>query len=210
MTPIRTSTSPVPAMTFCRPCSDRTMTLKGVIWWSSFQQMMSTPSMCIPSRSTTNSSTAESPSSGYGDTHTIICRHGELMAPLSPLGHETLHWIPGLDSSSRTSRRGGPYRAAIPPATADLHLDLPSDVYAAAENASVAITRFDAELGGKTAPGCCPIPTATLPLSPPTEKAISRPSSSGSPTPASARLSTAGSSSPSCARSGRAAPPLAT
>lgn len=75
------------------------------------------------------------------------------MATLPPLSYETLHWTPSPDSSySRASRRGGPYRAAIPPAIADLHLDLPSDVYAAAEDASLAITRFDAELGGEIAP----------------------------------------------------------
>lgn len=75
------------------------------------------------------------------------------MATLPPLGYETLHWTPSLDYSyTRSSRRGGPYRAAIPPAIADLHLELPSDVNAAAEDASLAITRFDAELGGEIAP----------------------------------------------------------
>ncbi|ORA39400.1 Fic family protein [Mycobacterium aquaticum] len=75
------------------------------------------------------------------------------MATLSPLSYETLQWTPSLDSSySRPSRRHGPYRAAIPPVIADLHLELPSDVYAAAEDASLAITRFDAELGGEIAP----------------------------------------------------------
>ncbi|GAT00028.1 Fic family protein [Mycolicibacterium fortuitum] len=75
------------------------------------------------------------------------------MATLPPLVYETLHWTPSLDYSyTRSSRRGGPYRAAIPPAIADLHLELPSDVNAAAEDASLAITRFDAELGGEIAP----------------------------------------------------------
>ena len=45
-----------------------------------------------------------------------------------------------------------PYRAAIPSAIADLHLALPPDVYAAAEDASIAITRFDAELGVEITP----------------------------------------------------------
>lgn len=75
------------------------------------------------------------------------------MATVPPLSYETLQWTPSLDGSySRSSRRGGPYRAAIPPAIADLHVTLPSEVYAAAEDASLAITRFDAELGGEIAP----------------------------------------------------------
>lgn len=75
------------------------------------------------------------------------------MATLLPLSYETLHWTPSHDGSySRSSRRGGQYRAAIPPAIADLQVVLPSDVYTAAEDASLAITRFDAELGGEIAP----------------------------------------------------------
>ncbi|SCX15153.1 Fic family protein [Mycolicibacterium fluoranthenivorans] len=75
------------------------------------------------------------------------------MAAFPPLSYETLQWSPILDGNySRSSRRSGPYRAAIPPTIADLHLSLPSDAYAAAEDASLAITRFDAELGGEIAP----------------------------------------------------------
>ena len=75
------------------------------------------------------------------------------MAALPPLSYETLHWTPSLDGGySRPSRRGVPYRAAIPPMIAGLHLELPSDVSAAAEDASLAIARFDAELGSELAP----------------------------------------------------------
>jgi Fic family protein len=75
------------------------------------------------------------------------------VATLPPLSYETLQWTPSFDGSySRSSRRGGPYQAAIPPPIADLYLALPSDVAAAAEDASLAITRFDAELGGEIAP----------------------------------------------------------
>ncbi len=75
------------------------------------------------------------------------------MATLPALSYETLHWTPSRDGPhSRSSRRGGPYRAAIPPAIADLQVALPAEVHAAAEDASLAITRFDAELGGEIAP----------------------------------------------------------
>ena len=75
------------------------------------------------------------------------------MATLPPVGYETLHWTPNVDGSySRSARRGGPYRAVIPPVIADAQVVLPSEVAAAAEDAGLAITRFDAELGGETAP----------------------------------------------------------
>ncbi|MDF2713068.1 MAG: hypothetical protein K0R62_8720, partial [Nonomuraea muscovyensis] len=57
------------------------------------------------------------------------------MATLPALSYETLHWTPSHGGSySRSSRRGGPYRAAIPPTIADLQVALPSDVYTAAED----------------------------------------------------------------------------
>lgn len=75
------------------------------------------------------------------------------MATLPALSYETLHWTPSHGGSySRSSRRGGPYQAAIPPTIADLQVALPPDVYTAAEDASLAITRFDAELGAEIAP----------------------------------------------------------
>ncbi len=75
------------------------------------------------------------------------------MATLPALSYETLHWTPSHSGSySRSSRRGGPYQAAIPPTIADLQVALPPDVYTAAEDASLAIARFDAELGGEIAP----------------------------------------------------------
>ncbi|AQA05774.1 cell filamentation protein Fic [Mycobacterium sp. MS1601] len=75
------------------------------------------------------------------------------MTALPALSYETLQWTPSSsDRYSRSSRRGGRYLAAIPPAIAELQVALPSDVYAAAEDASLAIARFDAELGGEIAP----------------------------------------------------------
>ncbi|BBZ02269.1 hypothetical protein MCHIJ_17060 [Mycolicibacterium chitae] len=59
-----------------------------------------------------------------------------------------MHWTRSRDGSySRSSRRGGPYQVAIPPAIADVQVTLPTDVHAAAEG-----PRFDAELGGEIAP----------------------------------------------------------
>lgn len=75
------------------------------------------------------------------------------MATLPALSYETLHWTPSNNGRySRSSRRGGPYRAAIPPVIAELQVELPPQVYTAAEDASLSITRFDAELGAEIAP----------------------------------------------------------
>lgn len=75
------------------------------------------------------------------------------MATLAPLAYETLQWSPLLDGThSRASRRGGPYKAAIPVTIADLNLTLAPDVHAEMEDASHEIARFDAELGGEIAP----------------------------------------------------------
>lgn len=45
-----------------------------------------------------------------------------------------------------------PYQAAIPPAIADVQVDLPAAALAAAEDASTEIARFDAEAGAEIAP----------------------------------------------------------
>ena len=75
------------------------------------------------------------------------------MPTLPGLSYETLHWTPTNSGRySRASRRGGPYQAAIPPVIAEPQVELPPEVYTAAEDASLAITRFDAELGAEIAP----------------------------------------------------------
>ncbi|GIG20992.1 Fic family protein [Cellulomonas chitinilytica] len=58
------------------------------------------------------------------------------------------------DVLSRTAREhmAQPYRAAVPPAIADLEVRLPRATAAAAEEASVLIRDFDAEVGGDVAP----------------------------------------------------------
>lgn len=62
-------------------------------------------------------------------------------------------WAADDDATAAMSRRAqlrarGPYRAAVPPAIAELHLDLPAEVAAESEDALMEITRFDAELAG--------------------------------------------------------------
>ncbi|KLO27634.1 Fic family protein [Mycolicibacter heraklionensis] len=75
------------------------------------------------------------------------------MATLAPLTYETLQWQPSLDHGySRSSRRGGPYSAAVPVAVADLDIALPPSAHAEMEDASHEIARFDAELGGEIVP----------------------------------------------------------
>ncbi|MFB2585164.1 Fic family protein [Herbiconiux liukaitaii] len=61
------------------------------------------------------------------------------------------------DYSSDTSRRAhqaaaGPYQAAVPPFIAGLPVTLPSELLALADDATAALTRFDAELGMVAAP----------------------------------------------------------
>lgn len=46
----------------------------------------------------------------------------------------------------------GPYQAAVVPNIAELHLILPSEVAAMAEDAAVEISRFDTQMGGEIAP----------------------------------------------------------
>lgn len=80
-----------------------------------------------------------------------------MVNPLSwpPLGFETVPWH--RDHDAETSRRAylaaaGPYRAAVPPLISDQAVSLPSDLLALADDATAAITRFDAELGSVAAP----------------------------------------------------------
>lgn len=59
---------------------------------------------------------------------------------------------PDLVSARVRQRHAGHYRAARVPKIADLALALPADVGTLAEDASVEIARFDAELGAEVAP----------------------------------------------------------
>ena len=59
---------------------------------------------------------------------------------------------PELVSARIRQRHSGPYRAAVVPKIADQALALPADVATLAEDASVEIARFDAELGAEVAP----------------------------------------------------------
>ena len=59
---------------------------------------------------------------------------------------------PELVSARVRQRRSGPYRAALVPEIAVQALALPADVATLAEDASVEIARFDAELGAEVAP----------------------------------------------------------
>ncbi|MEP9394556.1 Fic family protein [Gordonia sp. VNK1] len=76
-----------------------------------------------------------------------------MMATLEPVTYETLQWIPRLDEGyRRSSRRAGPYSAAVVPDIADLDIAVPADVRADMEHAGHEVARFDAELGGEIAP----------------------------------------------------------
>lgn len=59
---------------------------------------------------------------------------------------------PDLVSARVRQRHSGPYRAALVPKIADLMPALPADVATLAEDASVEIARFDAELGAEVTP----------------------------------------------------------
>ena len=76
--------------------------------------------------------------------------------PLPAIGNEELPWrsriSPDLVSARVRQRHSGPYRAAIVPAIAARSPALPADVATLAEDASVEIARFDAELGAEVAP----------------------------------------------------------
>jgi Fic family protein len=72
------------------------------------------------------------------------------------IGTEERAWqskiSPDLVSVRVGQRHSGPYRAALVPEIADQGLVLPADVAALAEDASIEIARFDAELGAEVAP----------------------------------------------------------
>jgi Fic family protein len=59
---------------------------------------------------------------------------------------------PELVSAAVRKRHAGAYRAAVVPFIAHRSLDLPTEVVALAEDASIEIARFDAELGAEVAP----------------------------------------------------------
>jgi Fic family protein len=65
-------------------------------------------------------------------------------------------WAPrisaDLDSKRMRARHSGPYQAAVVPSIAERALQLPATVSALAEDASLEIARFDAELGAEIAP----------------------------------------------------------
>jgi Fic family protein len=70
--------------------------------------------------------------------------------------YESVPWFSGPADgvTSRTARRrhSGPYQAAVVPPIASATLDLPAEVLARADEASQAVARFDAEMGGEIAP----------------------------------------------------------
>ena len=72
------------------------------------------------------------------------------------IGWEERSWTPRISpellSAAVHRRHSGPYRAAVVPFIAELTPTLPSDVLAAADEASAEIARFDAELGTEVAP----------------------------------------------------------
>ena len=75
------------------------------------------------------------------------------MTSLRPVAYEDVRWEPqGRRYASQSGPGYGTYHPAVPAAIADLAMDLPPSVSAAAEAASVEIARFDAELGGEIAP----------------------------------------------------------
>lgn len=73
-----------------------------------------------------------------------------------PVSYETLDWTSKFpaDSVSRTvaMRHRGPCEAAIPAEIADRTPNLSDAVAAAASDAALEVSRFDAELGGEIAP----------------------------------------------------------
>lgn len=72
------------------------------------------------------------------------------------IGWEEQAWVPSVPPEAASvavrRRHAGPYRAALVPRISHLTPNLPSDVLAAADDASVEIARFDAELGAELAP----------------------------------------------------------
>lgn len=75
------------------------------------------------------------------------------MTSLRPVTYENVRWEPqGGRHGSEALPKYGTYHPAVPAGIAELVLDLPPAVLAAAESASREITRFDADLGGDIAP----------------------------------------------------------
>ncbi|WP_025735150.1 Fic family protein [Mycobacterium genavense] len=75
------------------------------------------------------------------------------MTSLRPVTYEDVRWEPqGARYAGSALPKHGTYHPAVPASIADLTLDLPPSVFAAAESAGNEITRFDAELGGEIAP----------------------------------------------------------
>lgn len=72
------------------------------------------------------------------------------------LAWEEREWVPKMPpelvSVRVRKRHAGPYRAAVVPFIAARPLQLPGDVVALADEASVDVARFDAELGAEVAP----------------------------------------------------------
>jgi Fic family protein len=73
-----------------------------------------------------------------------------------PLDWEEHAWLPKISpelvSASVRKRHEGAYRSAVVPSVAELSPRLPGEVASLAEEASVEIARFDAELGREVAP----------------------------------------------------------
>lgn len=75
------------------------------------------------------------------------------MTSLRPVTYEDVRWEPqGARYAGSALPKHGTYHPTVPASIADLTLDLPPSVFAAAESAGNEITRFDAELGGEIAP----------------------------------------------------------
>jgi Fic family protein len=72
------------------------------------------------------------------------------------LGWEEHRWVPKISpdlvSASVRKRHDGPYQSAVVATIANLYPRLPGEVTSLAEEASVEIARFDAELGTEVAP----------------------------------------------------------
>lgn len=73
-----------------------------------------------------------------------------------PVRWEDLPWRPSIPpelmSRRVRERHTGPYRAAVVPAVAQLAVDLPMEVIALADEASIEVARFDAAMGDEVTP----------------------------------------------------------
>ena len=87
-----------------------------------------------------------------------ICAYacGMMSSRWPAIGVEERTWQskipPDLVSARVRQRHSGPYLAAVVPEIARQSLHLPADVTTLAEDASIEIARFDAELGAEVAP----------------------------------------------------------